>query len=92
MAIIPSIGSGLGQTTQAAQTVYRKAMGMMRGPKKRKKKDAIDRAAGAAKKVVRTARKIKGAAKKVKGAVKKFKKGSAEAKKFMAKLRAKRKK
>jgi len=95
MPIVPSIGAGLSQTTQAAQTAYRKGMGMLRtakrvrsalkGPKKRKKRNAIDRAAGAAKKVVRAAGKAKRLAKK-------FKKGSAEAKRYMAKLRKLRKK
>jgi hypothetical protein len=95
MAIVPSIGSGLGQTTMAAQQVYRKAMGYVRtakrvksalkGPKKRKKKGAIDRAAGAAKRVVRAA----GKAKRIAG---KLKKGSAAAKAAMAKLRKMRKK
>jgi hypothetical protein len=95
MPIVPSIGAGLSQTTAAAQMAYRKVMGGVRtakrvraalkGPKKRKKKDAIDRAAGAAKKVVRGAKK----AKRIAG---KLKKGSAAAKAAMAKLRKMRKK
>ena len=95
MAFVPSIGVGLSQTTQAAQAAYRKAMGYVRTakrvrgalkPKRRKKKkDVISRAAGAARKVVRTAGKVR-------RGIKKLKKGSAEAKRYMAKLRKMRKK
>lgn len=90
MAIIPSIGAGLSQTTQAAQQVYRKAMGMVRPKKKRRKKDVIARAERAARKVKSAYGKVKSVRAKVKGARAKLKKGSAEAKAFMAKLRKKR--
>jgi len=90
MAIVPSIGAGLSQTTQAAQQVYRKAMGMLRPKKKRRKKDVIAKAERAARKVKAAYGKVKGARAKIKKVRGQLKKGSAEAKAFMAKLRKKR--
>jgi len=80
----------LSQTRQAAQQVYRKAMGMLRPKKKRRKKDAIAKAERAARKVKAAYGKVKSARAKVKKVRGQLKKGSAEAKAFMAKLRKKR--